>query len=143
MKNILQLLLLLGSTLSNIESSRAQTPAWQHSSDWTLYNLGGKKFYKVKLDSLSFYNHRPLDDDSMHNFLAHSSALVSDQAPLWMGAFVASCMIDNKMHKIDISSYGTFFFDETDKKYFSVTQGVQKDWLKYFANSAGSIPLKQ
>jgi len=101
------------------------------------------KFYKVKTDSLSFYNSQPLNDDSMRDFLATASGLASEQAPLWMGAFVTSCLIDGKMHKVDISSYGTFFFDETAKKYYQVTQDVRTDWLNYLANSAGSVPSKK
>lgn len=143
MKHTLRLFLLLGSIILSIENSHAQSAAWQQSSHWTLYNLGGVKFYKVKTDSLSFYNSRPLDDDSMHDFLAHASGLASEQAPLWMGAFVTSCLIDGKIHKVDISSYGTFFFDETTKKYFQVTQDVRTDWLNYLANSAGSVPSKK
>jgi hypothetical protein len=62
---------------------------------------------------------------------------------MWMGAWVTSCLIDEKKHKIDISSYGGFFFDETDKKYYTVTAGDQRDWLNYLAASAGSIPSKR
>lgn len=124
-------------------TSSAQAPAWQQSSQWTLYNVRGAKFYKVAPDSLDNYNHRHLNDDSMRAFLSGSSTLPADNPPMWMGAFVASCIIDNQRHKIDISSYGGFFFDETDKKYYSVTQKNQKDWLNYLAGCAGSIPLQK
>jgi hypothetical protein len=142
MKHYLKLLLLASISFS-ITTSRAQAPAWQQSSQWALYNVRGAKFYKVNLDSLNNYNHRPLNDDSIHAFLSHSSTLSSDKPPMWMGAFVTSCILDHKKHKIDISSYGGFFFDETDKKYYTVTQEIQKDWLNYFAESAGSIPAQK
>ncbi|HEY4064150.1 MAG TPA: hypothetical protein VGM30_19725 [Puia sp.] len=124
-------------------SSRSQSSTWNRSSHWTIYNTGGSKFYKIPTDSLNTYNNRLLNDDSMRKFLAEASELRSDKAPMWMGARVASCVIDNKIRKIDISSYGGFFFDETDKKYYSVPDAVQKEWLGYLADCIGSVPFRK
>lgn len=136
---------LLGSLLflSPFMKASSQVTSWQQSSHWTLYNVGGTKFYRVQVDSLDNYSHRPLNDDSMREFLAHSSVLTSDKPPMWMGAYVTSCTIGNKTHKVDISSYAGFFFDENDKKYYSVSQDVQRDWLNYFADWSSAIPYKK
>lgn len=117
----------------------AQSTAWQKASGWTLYNIHGAKFYKVALDSLDRYHHRPLNDDSMRTFLSQSVELPTEKAPMWMGAYVASCIVDRRKWKIDISSYGGFFFDETNKKFYSVPQAIQKDWLNYLADCAGAL----
>jgi hypothetical protein len=121
----------------------AQQPVWQQSGQWTIYNVRGAKFYKIAADSLYRYASRPLNDDSMRIFLSHSSALPADKPPVWMGAYVTSCTIDHQKRKIDISSYGGFFFDETEKKYYSVPQEIQKDWLNYLAGCAGALTAKR
>ena len=143
MKTLLNFFIMTSTVFGPLAGARAQVTAWQQSSHWTLYNVGGAKFYRVPSDSLDNYNHRPLNDDSMHEFLAQSSVLVSDKPPMWMGAFVASCIIDNKRVKVDISSYAGFFFNENDKKYYSIAQDVQRDWLNYFANCSSAIPYKK
>jgi len=142
-KHPLNFFLILLTALAFVVSSRAQAPAWQQSSEWTLYNVHGAKFYKIAQDSLDKYNKRSLNDDSMRAFLTHSSVMPSEKAPMWMGAYVASCTIDHRRRKIDISSYGGFFFDEAEKKYYSVPQEMQKEWLNYLAECAGSIPSQK
>jgi hypothetical protein len=143
MKNTSKYFLILLLAISFVSICRAQQPDWQQSSQWTLYNVRGAKFYKIAADSLDRYANRPLNDDSMHIFLSHSFALPSDKAPAWMGAFVTSCTLDHKKRKIDISSYGGFFFDETEKKFYSVPENIQRDWLNYLAGSAGALSSKK
>jgi hypothetical protein len=139
MKKLLKYLLPLPLAFSFITISSTQVPPWQQASQWTIYNVRGAKFYKISLDSLDKYHNRPLNDDSMRTFLSQSSALPSDKPLVWMGAFVTSCIIDHQRRKIDISSYGGFFFDETDKKFYTIPQEIQKDWLNYLASCAGSV----
>lgn len=139
MKSYLKYRLVLLLVLSTTVAGMAQPTVWQKASNWSLYNVGGAKFYRVSLDSLERYRHRHLNDDSMRMYLTQSVDLASDKAPMWMGAYVASCTIEHKKRKIDISSYGGFFYDETDKKYYSVPQNLQKDWLNYLADCAGSL----
>jgi|GEM_PF-1143057 len=139
MKQFIAHLLSITVALSFTTIRDVQVPPWQHAAHWTLYNVRGAKFYRLALDSLNKYNSRPLNDDSMHVFLSESFALPSNKAPMWMGAYVTTCSVDNRRRKIDISTYGGFFYDETEKKFYSVPQDVQKDWLNYLANCAGQI----
>lgn len=136
-------ILFFAFAISSFALCRAQAPNWQQSNTWTLYNIGGAKFYKIAIDSMDIYNHRHLNDDSMHTFLSQAVPIAAEKSPMWMGAWVASCSIGQKKHKIDISSYGGFFFDETEKKYYTIAEGVRRDWLNYFAECAGSIPFKK
>jgi len=139
MKARFKYFLVLSLTLSATIAAIAQPTKWQKASSWTLYNIRGVKFYKVDLDSLERYSRRPLNDDSMRSFLSQSVELPPEKAPMWMGAYVTSCIIDQKRHKIDISSYGGFFFDESNNKFYSLPQNIEKDWLNYLADCAGSL----
>lgn len=143
MKTTLKYLLILLMAILIFSICRSQQPAWQQSANWTLYNIRGAKFYKIATNSLDSYVSRSLNDDSMRIFLSYSSATPSDKAPVWMGAYVTSCIIDHKKRKIDISSYGGFFFDESEKRYYSLPQELQKDWLNYLAKSAGAISYQK
>lgn len=132
------LFLLLCATVQH-SVTVAQTPSWNQTTKWTLYNTNSTKFYKISADSLSNYPNRLLNTDSMQLFLLHVTALQSDKPPIWMGAFVTSCMVDGKLRKIDISRYGGFFFDETDRKFYEVSESVQKDWLNYLVACASAL----
>ena len=143
MKIALKLNLLTFILTSLAVVCRAQLPVWRGANHWTLYNLRGAKFYKVPLDSLDSYNSGHLNDDSMRTFISRATVMPSAKAPMWMGAFVTTCMINHKKRKVDISSYGGFFYDEIDKKYYSVPQEIQKEWLNYLAESAGAIPSQK
>lgn len=135
------LTLLIAGLLFSV-TNQAQSPAWQKSAHWTLYNIRGAKFYKVPLDSLDQFEKKPLNDDSMRTFLSVAAALPPDKAPMWMGAYVVSCSIDGRTCKVDVSSYGGFFFDESTQKYYSIPENSQKNWLNYLAASAGSLSTK-
>jgi hypothetical protein len=119
----------------------AQSTIWQNASQWTMYSLRGAKFYKISVDSLDRYRNKSLNDDTMRMFLSKSVELPANKAPMWMGAYVVSCAIDHKRRKVDISSYGGFLFDEKDKKFYSIPEDIQKDWLNYLADCAGSLSI--
>jgi len=121
----------------------AQTSEWGQSSQWTIYNTRGEKFYRIPLDSLTKFKSRALNDDSVHIFLSNLSILPSDKPPVWMGAYIATCILRGKKRKIDISTYGAFLFDEANKKFYIVPPEVQKDWLNYLADCAGALSTKE
>jgi hypothetical protein len=123
-------------------TSQAQSSVWQKSARWTLYNIRGAKFYKVPLDSLDQFKKKTLNDDSMRTFLSVATELPADKSPMWMGAYVVSCSIDGRTRKIDVSSYGGFFYDESTRKYYSIPENSQKDWLNYLAACAGSLSIQ-
>jgi hypothetical protein len=129
--------LLLLLSMSN--TTPAQNNLWQHSTGWTIYNIRGAKFYKIPLDSIGNYRNMRLNDDSMRVFLSQSVEISRDSTPMWMGAYVTTCFIDHKKRKIDISSYGGFFFDEGSKKFFALSPNKQKGWLNYLATCSGAL----
>jgi hypothetical protein len=134
-KNYKKLMLTIAITLAHV-ASFAQADIWQTSTNWTIYSIEGTKFYKVPVDSLKNYLSRPLNDDSMRRFLAPSTILPPNKAPVWMGAFVATCYIGVKIHKVDISQYGSFLFDEQESKLYQIPAEFEKEWLSYITNAA-------
>jgi hypothetical protein len=139
MKSKTPWLILISWAVIPCKLCHAQGPEWQKATNWTLYNTGGDKYYKVNADSLSRYPHRLLNADSMREFLTHVVLMPPDNPPISMGAFVASCIIDGKQRKIDISRYGGFFYDETGEKYYELPKALQKDWLTYFRSCASAL----
>ena len=135
MKNylILFILVLLNS------KAFSQGTNLQKATAWTLYDIKGKKTWQVPLDSLGLYPHRALNNDSMQFFLARTSAIPLDKAPVWMGAYAATCVLDNRKRKIDISVYAGFFYDELQKTYYQVPSDIQQEWLTYLSDFAASI----
>jgi hypothetical protein len=116
--------------------SFAQGMHWEHATDWTVYNVQNKNIWALPIDSLELFNHKELNSDSMQIFLAKTTA-ISPKSPVWMGAYVTTCILDHKKRKIEISTYGGFFYDDSAKQYYQLPLNVQKDWLNYLANFDG------
>jgi hypothetical protein len=129
-------LLLLGLLISSGLAGCTQQPDWQKATNWTIYNIQGKNIWKLPLDSLDLYIHQSLNVDTMKTYLAKVSA-ISPHGAAWMGAYVTTCILDNKKRKVDISTYGGFFYDELQKKYFQIPVDLQKGWLDYLGNLPG------
>jgi hypothetical protein len=107
-------------------SAFSQEMDWHKTSNWKLYDFGGKKPFAYTVDSLSAFEHIDLNDDSLHYFLNAAALWPKDKVASWMGCFVVSCEgIDHKMRKIDVSVYGGFFYDEGDSRYYEVREGMK------------------
>jgi hypothetical protein len=72
-------------------------------------------------------------------FLAGRRTIPAEKAPVWMGAYTATCILDNKKRKVDISVYAGFFYDELEKKYYQIPSDIQQDWLNYLSDFAASL----
>jgi hypothetical protein len=132
------IIIILFLTVSHF-CSFAQQTAWRKTANWTIYDIQGRNGWQVPIDSLRFFRHKSLNPDSMQRFLAHTNLIIMEEAPVWMGAHFASCILNNKMHKLEISTYGGFFYDETDKKYYELSVDLRNDWLGYLAESGASL----
>ena len=108
-----------------------QSTDWQKTSDWKLYSIhrGGSLQYPV--DSLQHFKSVALNPDSMQFFLQKMSVWPKEKTALWMGAFIASYKSGNEMHKLDISTYGGFIFDESSKQYFELPERYRTAWLDF------------
>lgn len=117
----------------------SQQTNWQKATAWTLYDIQGKKIWKVPLDSLGSFPHKSLNSHSMESFLVKTTTIPPEKAPVWMGAYAATCVLDNKKRKVDISVYAGFFYDEVEKKYYQIPSDIQQDWLNYLSDVAASL----
>jgi len=117
----------------------AQQSDWAQSSDWTLYSIHNRKIWNIPLDSLDQFPHKTLNNDSIFGFVKNASVLPPGTSPAWMGEYVATCTLHQKKRKIAISTYGGFFFDQTEGKYYQLPKDLQAGWLNYLADVASSL----
>ena len=111
-----------------------QNNGWSKASGWKLYQIQGNSAFKCTADSLKNLQNVLLDPDSLNYFLKAASAWPDDNYPLWMGSYLISYAdLKGGMHKIDISMYGSFFYDEGMGmgKYFQVPAHLKKGWLAF------------
>ena len=137
------LLPFLGSIFLSVNLCSAQTNSWSNGSEWTLYDVKGAKFYKLKVDTLSQLPHRKLDDVTMQSFLDGAAALSPNRIPAWMGAYVVSYTDQHVTHKVDISTYSGFFYDESTKAFFQISADKQKSWHDYLAQNMNALLTSQ
>ena len=112
--------------------SFGQQIRWEHCSDWHLYKTADKRENAFPGDSLYKIKNVSLNADSVKYYLKSAVLWPKDKTMLWMGFFVLSCS-DNakKLHKVDISLYGGFFYDEAGQRYYEIQKEKQDAWLQY------------
>ena len=115
----------------------AQEVNWQKATNWTIYNVQNRNIWSLPVDSLAQFSHTKLNNDSMRLFLANITVISPKENPIWMGLYAATCIVDNIKRKIEISTYGGFFYDDYGKKYYQIPPNIQKDWLNFLGNSPG------
>jgi hypothetical protein len=107
---------------------------------WKVYYINGSNIFAYSKDTLKNFPYQPLNDDSMHIFLAEITEIPGNDAPVWMGQpNVASFETAGVISKIDISQYGGFFYDEGLRKYFQISKEKVPYWLDYIRNAILSI----
>jgi hypothetical protein len=139
--------IIIATLISNLlffRESHSQGINWAESKNWRLYNILDNSAFGYPLDSLVNYSSRLLNKDSMQTFLSNVSIISIEKTPLWMGFYVASCELKNgTSRKIEISTYGGFFYDELEKKYYQLPLEIRKDWLDYLAESEAALQVSQ
>lgn len=108
-----------------------QAVDWGKTGHWKLYDVKGQKPFAVKVDSLAAYSSAQLNDDSVHWYLQFAKQWPKEKTSVWMGAFVASYELDGVIHKVEISMYGGFFYDETEKRYYQLEELVKQRWMEW------------
>jgi hypothetical protein len=108
---------------------------WDQSSNWTLYQCEGYRVFSIPVDSLKFYGSSPVNQDSMAHFVK-SATVLNTKAPLaWMGGYVATCKLNGALRKVEISSYGGYFFDEKSSAYYQLPISEIDAWLSFIQSS--------
>lgn len=67
----------------------------------------------------------------MVNFLSRSTILPDSVNPVWMGGWVATYKYMEQVHKIQISAYAGFFFDQSSGRFYQVPEELQERWMIY------------
>jgi len=117
-------------------SCHGQPPDWKKSRNWRVYAISGQRVFSVSVDTLSNLQSKLLDKDSLQYFLAKVTPIPKERTPVWMGSYLSSYeTAEGSLKKVEISTYGGFFFDEASGKYYMLPRALSDRWLDYISNS--------
>jgi hypothetical protein len=133
MKTQLKLICILMITVANGCAVSGQASDWQKATNWIIYNVQGRDVSELPMDSLDQFSHHALNMDSMKTFLRSVTA-ISPHGAVWQGVYVTTCVLHNQKRRVDISTYGGFFYDESQQKYFEIPVNLRKEWFDYLGN---------
>lgn len=112
-------------------SATGQEIKWQTSDDWKLYGINNEIALRYSVDTLANFPFVEINRDSVLLFLKGAKSWVKGKTSMWMGAYYATCVIAGVVHKIDISVYGGFFYDEMDKHFYQVPLHLIDKWKEW------------
>jgi hypothetical protein len=133
MRQLILALLVLTTTLTEAQVN------WKETSDWKIYNPGRLNIFTIPLDSLAYLRSRALAGDSVRQFLDSIKALPGTVRPAWMGGSLVSCLFHGEVRKIEVSSYGGFFYDQGSKTYFQLPAEKKDEWFTYLNGCLSTI----
>jgi hypothetical protein len=118
----------------------AQQINWTLSNHWKIYSIRSGNALGFSVDSLTGFKSTNLEDSKMRYFLSQAISWPRDKYAVWMGLYVATYNIgDSITRKIDISTYGGFFYDEGTKSYYEVPVSIKNEWITYLHDVIASI----
>ena len=117
-----------------------QQTTWDSTVNWKIYKLAAfKTVFRIPPDSLTYFESKPLNDDSVHRFLSGVSKFQGDHT--WMGCYLVSFELpDHTIRKIVISHYGGFFYAPYAHTFYQVDDAQRKGWLEYLSDKYVTIP---
>lgn len=109
---------------------------WYRSGKWRLYATQEFDVFGYNLDTLKKIRSIALNDDSVRLFIGDAKELVNKDAPAWMGLHLLTCELHGgEIRKVEVSSYGNFFYDEKGKKYYKIQTQLSREWRAYIASN--------
>jgi hypothetical protein len=115
---------------------KAQQASWSDTKNWKVYVSAGPAVFTIPADSLSLKKSNSLNDDSVQFYLKSVQPLPKDREPTWMGAWLGSYETsDGKLRKIEIGTYGGYFYDVSSDRYFSLPRPLIRPWQKFIAKN--------
>jgi len=112
-------------------SAAGQDINWQKSSNWKMYKISGDKGLGYSADALSEFPFIEMNADTILHFARQASILPKDKYYVWMGAYYVTCLVNDTIHKVDISVHGGFFYDERTKRYYQLPMNMRTDWMDW------------
>src|SRR5579863_4276764 len=125
MKTFLVLLIVFGAF-----NTEAQID-WGKSSHWKIYKVPEPIMFKIPIDSLPQTNSQTLRKDSILIYIGSSTILPDSIKPVWMGGWLATYEFSGQIRKIEISSYGAFFYDQSSNRFYQIPIGLKEEWMTY------------
>ena len=126
----MRLLLLL--ILIGVRTGFGQVLKPSEAKHWRMYDEPPRT-NQFSLDSVVRYRSIPLSDVTVSNFLSNVDVWPKDKWSTWQGYYLCTAEFpDSGKVVLLVSRYGGFFYDIKHKQYYSVSEGVQADWLEYF-----------
>jgi hypothetical protein len=104
---------------------------WRKSSHWKIYKVPEPIMFKIPIDSLAQTNSQTLRQDSILMYIGTSTILPDSIKPIWMGGWLATYEFGGQIRKIEISSYGAFFYDQSSNRFYQIPIGLKEDWMTY------------
>ena len=114
-----------------LQNDHNQQINWRTTKEWRIYKLRGHNLFSYPLDTLHNFQSHSLNQDSMIQFVEDAKVVPRDSIPVWMGEYVASCVFKDRELKLEISTYGGFFYCEADQHVYQVPTGLIKEWQDY------------
>jgi hypothetical protein len=130
-------------TVCEVHNQRPRQPTnWDSTVNWKIYKLAAfKTVFRIPPDSLAYVKNRPLNDDSVHQYLTGVSKLPGN--PNWMGCYLVSYeLADHSTRKAIISQYGGFFYVQKEHNFYQIDAAQQKEWLEYLSAAYMAMPSK-
>lgn len=132
--SLLCIAILIGSAVNS------QSTKWQEAIKWKLYNIPPQEGLEIPLAQLGRFESINLNDDSMHVFM--NQVVLKKDAPAWEGVYIASCELSGNPHKIVISVFGGFLYDEQLKLYYEVPPAIKSKWMEFLSNGMKRLTSK-
>src|ERR1700733_10657584 len=112
-----------------LQSCKGQPIEWSKTKNWKIYQGEGQQVFKYSIDTLKSLKSQTLNQDSVQLFLQQATLIPLERTPVWMGSYVGSYESSNgKIYKVEISTYGGFFYDESTEKYYTIPRGLSAQW---------------
>lgn len=125
MKTFLAFLILLSTLNTNAQVD------WSKTSHWKIYKVPGPNIFSISIDSLTGLNSQTLRQDSILMYIGNSTILPDSVKPIWMGGWAASYKLGSQLHKIQVSTYGAFFYDQSTGRFYQIPISLKKEWMTY------------
>src|ERR1700722_10808822 len=104
---------------------------WGKTSRWKIYKVPEPIMFRIPIDSLAQTNSQTLGQDSILMFIGTSTVLPDSITPVWMGGWLATYEFGGQIHKIEISSYGAFLYDQSSNRFYQIPIGLKEEWMTY------------
>ena len=130
---IICLLIIIGAAC---HSCHAQHEPWSKTKNWKVYPGEGQSVFSFPVDSFKVTRNNPLNQDSIQFYLRKMQLIPPDHIPTWMGAYLASYeSSDGEINKVEIGTYGGYFYDVSSDKYFSLPRQFIRPWQKFITRN--------